>query len=208
MPRVPLGLTGRPPRPPTRQSGLDDVLDALDDVLPLSSALATTLLLVGIGGPEPHTRAGAADVIDLVIGAFRRDDWVGELSVEEVAVILAGTADDAQSAAARVLRRIDSAGCRSPVVIGIVALTADLTADEALARAADAVTVARVVGSRRIVHHHPPLGATTGPGESARQRTEASGLDVLLPPGPVGGDPARHRRWEPTSQDVHRAGPR
>ncbi|MPQ96955.1 hypothetical protein GB931_03255 [Modestobacter sp. I12A-02628] len=187
VPGVLLDGGARSAGPVTRQPGLDDVLDALDEVLPLSSALATTLLLVGLGRRRQHPAPVLARATAVVLDSFRHDDWLGRPSAEQVVAVLNGTADDAQSVAARVLDRVDAAGCGLRVVVGVVELRADLTAQEALDHAADAVTVARVLRTRRVVHHRLPRGAPAEPpaGRRTAGAPRPAGLDVLLPPAAV-----------------------
>ncbi|MPQ97893.1 hypothetical protein GB931_08140 [Modestobacter sp. I12A-02628] len=131
------------------------LLDHLTGVLPFASAQATTLVLIGI----VHTEDGAlppvavlARTTRLIASSLRGDDWLGRSGPGEVAAVLAGTAEDAHSAAARVLDGIATLGVPDlAAAAGIVVLSADLTGEQALQRAAAALDDARSRTRGRIV---------------------------------------------------------
>ena len=139
--------------------GRDALLRRLADVLPFATTQATSLVLLGLrsadGGPV------ASDDVDacarLLAASVRADDWFGLAGPAVFAVVLAGTADDADSLATRALATVGSAGHDGlTACAGLVLLSAALTPPEALRCASAGLTEACTVGRERIVAHHRP----------------------------------------------------
>lgn len=96
--------------------------------------------------------------LDRVAGALsanlRNDDWIARSGPTEFAVLLNGSAHDAETAATRLIEVVAGAGVPSlTACAGIAGLSPDVSATEAHRRATLCLTTARSVGGGPVIRH-------------------------------------------------------
>jgi GGDEF domain-containing protein len=121
---------------------------------------AATLLIIGLlrrddGWPTPA--ATVAEVTRLLARSLRGEDWLGASGAAEFVIMMSGSAVGAHTAAHRLVTAIGGLGVPGlAAAAGIAALSADLTAHEALRRATLSLTAARRVGPGGVVQLRGP----------------------------------------------------
>jgi GGDEF domain-containing protein len=131
------------------------VLARLADQLTATDGTPATLLIIGLlrrddGWPTP---AATVDrVTTLLARSLRGEDWLGTSGPAEFVVVMSGSAVGAHTVAHRLVSAVEELGVPGlSAAAGIAALTADLTAGEALRRATVSLTAARRVGPGGVV---------------------------------------------------------
>jgi hypothetical protein len=90
----------------------------------------------------------------VVARSLRGDDWLGRSGPDEFAVLMGGTAQDAEVAAARLATTITELGIPGlGACAGVAALEEGTTAAETLRRAAQSLQTARSLGAGRAIRY-------------------------------------------------------
>ena len=133
------------------------LLERLDERTPSSAESPAALVLVGLlhrdtGWPMPGSHL---DQVAAALSAnLRSDDWMARSGATEFAVLLNGTAQDAETAANRLIEVV--AGIALPELtacVGIAGLAPDTSSSEVHRRATLCLTTARSVGAGRVIRY-------------------------------------------------------
>jgi GGDEF domain-containing protein len=138
---------------PTRAA----LLERLAERTPTTDERPAALVLVGLlhrdtGWPMPGSQ------LDLVAAALsanlRSDDWLARSGPTEFAVLLNGAAQDAETAANRLVQVVVHAGVPGlTACAGIAGLSPDTSSTEVHRRATLCLTTARSVGGGRVIRY-------------------------------------------------------
>jgi hypothetical protein len=137
--------------------GPNSVSAHLAERLAAVSAAPGALIVLGLlrrddTGPTAAGSLAAATAV--VARSLRGDDWLGRSGPDELAVLLSGTAADAEVAATRLATTITELGVPGlGACAGVTALEAATTAAETLRRAGLALHTARAQGAGSVVRH-------------------------------------------------------
>ncbi len=86
--------------------------------------------------------------------SLRGDDWLGRSGPHEFAVLVGGSAEDAEVAAARLATTITELGIPGlGACAGVAALEEGTTANETMRRAALSLQTARSLGAGRVIRY-------------------------------------------------------
>ena len=131
------------------------VLARLAAQLTATDGTPATLLIIGLLRPDdgwPTPASTIARVTMLLARSLRGEDWLGSSGPAEFVVVLSGPATGAHTAAHRLVSAVEELGVPGlSAAAGIAALTANLTAGDALRRATVSLTAARRVGPGGVV---------------------------------------------------------
>jgi len=135
--------------------GPNSVSAHLAERLAVVPAVPAALIVLGLLRRDDTrtTDAGSlAAATSVVARSLRGDDWLGRSGPDEFAVLLRGTAEDAEAAAARItgaITELDIPGLGA--CAGVTALEEGTTAAETLRRAAVSLQTARSHGAGSVV---------------------------------------------------------
>jgi hypothetical protein len=102
----------------------------------------------------PTAASSLAAATSVVARSLRGDDWLGRSGPNEFAVLLSGSATDAEVAAARLATAVTELGIpRLGACAGVAALEEGATANETLRRAALSLQTARSLGAGRVIRY-------------------------------------------------------
>ncbi len=143
-------VTSLLPGPNSVSAHLAERLGAVPDVP--GALIVLGLLRRDDTWPTPVSSLAAATSV--VARSLRGDDWLGRSGPSEFAVLLSGTAADAEVAATRLAITITELGAPGlGACAGVTALEAATTAAETLRRAGLALHTARAQGAVSVVRH-------------------------------------------------------
>ena len=138
---------------PTRAA----LLERLAERTPTSDDRAAALVLVGLlhrdtGWPMPGSHL---DQVAAALSAdLRSDDWLARSGPTEFALLLNGTAQDAETAANRLVQTVVGAGVVGlTACAGIAGLAPDTSPSEVHRQATLCLTTARSVGGGRVIRY-------------------------------------------------------
>jgi hypothetical protein len=136
--------------------GPNSVSAHLAERLAVVPAVPAALIVLGLlRRDDTRPTAGSlAAATSVVARSLRGDDWLGRSGPDEFAVLLRGTAGDAEAAAARLvgaITELDIPGLGA--CAGVTTLEEGTTATETLRRAAVSLQTARSQGAGSVVRH-------------------------------------------------------
>lgn len=138
----------------------DAVLDRIAEQKAAGGTAPSTLMVIGLLRRDdgwPTAQSTLAAVTQLLAGSLRGDDFLGKSGPGEFAVVLAGPATAAQTAAARLVAAIPSLGIPGlTAAAGIAPFTAGTEAGEELRRALVSLTAARHTGAGTVITYREP----------------------------------------------------
>ena len=103
---------------------------------------------------SPTAAGNLAAATSVVARSLRGDDWLGRSGPNEVAVLLTGTAQDAEVAGSRLAATITELGVPGlGACAGVTALEEGTTAAETMRRAALSLQTARSLGAGRVIRY-------------------------------------------------------
>src|SRR4051812_31347513 len=138
---------------PTRAT----LLERLADRTPSADQSPAALVVVGLlhrdtGWPMPGSHLGR--IAGALSANLRTDDWIARSGPTEFAVLLNGSAHDAETAATRLIEVVSGAGLPGlSACAGIAGLSSDASATEVHRRATLCLTTARSVGAGRVIRY-------------------------------------------------------
>ena len=143
-------VTSLLPGPNSVSAHLAERLAAVADV-------PASLIVLGVlrrDDTSPIAVSSLAAATSVVARSLRGDDWLGRSGPNEFAVLLSGSATDAEVAAARLATAITELGIpRLGACAGVAALEEGASANETMRRAASALQTARSLGAGRVVRY-------------------------------------------------------
>ncbi|MGR6967078.1 diguanylate cyclase domain-containing protein [Geodermatophilus sp. URMC 61] len=135
--------------------GPNSVSAHLAERLAAVSTVPGALIVLGLLRPDDTRPAGPSSLAAataVVARSLRGDDWLGRSGPEEFAVLLSGTAEDAEVAAIRLVTAITQPGIPGlDACAGVTALEEGTTAAETLHRAVESLHTARTQGAGSVV---------------------------------------------------------
>ncbi len=103
---------------------------------------------------SPIAVSSLAAATSVVARSLRGDDWLGRSGPNEFAVLLSGTAGDAEAAATRLATAITELGIPGlGACAGVTALEEGATATETMRRAVQSLQTARSLGAGRVIRY-------------------------------------------------------
>ena len=122
--------------------------------VPAVPAALIVLGLVRRDDTSPTPTSSLAAATSVVARSLRGDDWLGRSGPDEFAVLMSGTAQDAEVAAVRLATTITELGIPGlGACAGVTALEEGATAAETLRRAALSLQTARSLGAGRVLRY-------------------------------------------------------
>jgi GGDEF domain-containing protein len=131
------------------------VLDRLAEVLPAVAARPMTLLIVGLRRRDDGwaiSPEALDSIVAIIARELRADDWLALSGPAEFAVLASAPVLAVQTAAERLLSRINEAAARDMTAsAGIAALAPELEASEVLRRATLCLATARAMEAGQVI---------------------------------------------------------
>jgi GGDEF domain-containing protein len=133
------------------------LLERITERAPASADAPAALVLVGLlrrddGWPFPGRDLDR--IAGLLSRSTRGDDWLARSGPTEFAVLLDGAAQDAETAAHRLVAAVAAAGVTGlTACAGIAGLSPEAPAGEVLRRATLCLTAARSIGGGRVIRY-------------------------------------------------------
>jgi hypothetical protein len=116
-----------------------------------------TLIVLGVlrrDDTSPIAVSSLAAATSVVARSLRGDDWLGRSGPHEFAVLVGGSAADAEVAAARLAASITELGILGlGACAGVAALEEGTTATETMRRAVQSLQTARSLGAGRVIRY-------------------------------------------------------
>jgi hypothetical protein len=133
------------------------LLDRITGRAPTSAAAPAALVIVGLLRRDDGWPMHGSDldrIAALLSGSTRSEDWLARSGPTEFAVLLAGNAADAETAADRLVAAVATARIAGlTACAGIAGLSPDVAADEVLRRATLCLATARSIGGGQVIRY-------------------------------------------------------